>query len=68
MGGLIRSGRLGIQISDLPSSLSRVTDFIPRMGGNIVEVRCGGDGYLISEELANAGFSARILGDDCGSA
>jgi hypothetical protein len=71
MGGLNRSGRLarlGIQTSDLTSSLSRVTDLITRMGGNIVEVRSGGDGCLISEELANAEFSARILGDDCGSA
>jgi len=70
MGGLVRSGwlvRLGIQISNLPSSLSRVTDRIARMGGNIVDVRSGGDGYLISEELANAGFSALILGDDYGS-
>ena len=42
MRGLVRSGRLvrlGIQVSDLPGSLARVTGLIADLGGNIVEVQ-----------------------------
>jgi threonine dehydratase len=41
MRGLVRTGRLlrlGVQISDLPGNLARVTELIARLGGNIVEV------------------------------
>ena len=41
MRGLVRTGRLvrlGVQISDLPGNLARVTETIARLGGNIVEV------------------------------
>ena len=41
MRGLVRTGRLvrlGVQISDLPGNLARVTDMIAGLGGNIVEV------------------------------
>ena len=41
MRGLVRTGRLvrlGVQISDLPGNLARITELIAGLGGNIVEV------------------------------